>query len=98
MKSEGRVTMSCTVSLLQFEKWALITPRAGAMAAPAITVRREMESIVAVSFPDGFCFILITVLFHLETYSSAKLQSAADKDTRVPKREKCAANLEKIWI
>ena len=29
----------------------MIMPRAGAMAAPAITVKREMERIVQVSFP-----------------------------------------------
>ena len=51
MVSAGRLTISWTMSLLWSAKCDLITPSAGAMTAPAITVRREIERIVKVSFP-----------------------------------------------
>ena len=80
------------------EKWALITPSAGAMAAPAITVRSEMESIVAVSFPDGFCFIVLTdfSIWRLTALPSFNPQNSGAQ--RGPRHAKCAANSEKIWI
>ena len=58
MKRAGRLTISCSVIAGAEEKWSLITPRAGAIAAPAITVKSEMERMVKVSFPLLFLFIL----------------------------------------
>lgn len=43
--------ISCKDKAEASQKWSLIIPKAGAMAAPAITVRRDMERIVQVSFP-----------------------------------------------
>lgn len=54
MKSAGRLTMSWTVRLLWPAKCSRMTPKAGAIAAPAITVRSEMERIVKVSLPVFF--------------------------------------------
>ena len=46
MNSAGRLTMSWMSSGLRPKKLALMTPRAGAMAAPAITVKRLIERMV----------------------------------------------------
>ena len=40
--------ISCKDKAEASQKWSLIIPKAGAMAAPAITVRRDMERIVQV--------------------------------------------------
>jgi hypothetical protein len=49
MKRAGIDTIICTTMSGFPAKCSLIVPSAGAMAAPAITVRREMERIVNVS-------------------------------------------------
>ena len=46
INSDGRLTISWISSGLRPSKWALMTPSAGAMAAPAMTVRRLMERMV----------------------------------------------------
>lgn len=50
----GRLTMSWMSSGFLPAKCALMTPSAGAMAAPAITVRSDMERMVAVTIRDTF--------------------------------------------
>ncbi len=49
IKSAGMLTINCISTLLYPLKCSWMTPNAGAMAAPAITVKREMERIVKVS-------------------------------------------------
>ena len=51
MNSAGRLTISWISSGFLPEKWALMTPRAGAMAAPAMTVSRLMERMVNFNLP-----------------------------------------------
>ena len=46
IKSAGRLTMSWISSGFLPAKWALMTPSAGAMAAPAMTVSKLMERMV----------------------------------------------------
>lgn len=58
MKRAGRLIISCTSISGSVEKWSLISPRAGKMAAPAITVRSEIERTVKVSLPSVFLFII----------------------------------------
>ena len=41
---------NCTSNAGDVEKCSLMTPKAGAMAAPAITVRSDIDRIVSVSF------------------------------------------------
>lgn len=57
MNSAGRLTIGC-MSIPGAElKWSWITPRARAMAAPAIAVRRETERMVKARRPSDFLFI-----------------------------------------
>ncbi len=42
--------MNCTNNAGDVEKCSLITPKAGAIAAPAITVRSDIDRMVSVSF------------------------------------------------
>ena len=65
----GRLTMSWISSGLCTSKCRLITPNAGAMAAPAMTVNRLMERMVK----SSLLFFIIIVLNPMETYSSTKL-------------------------
>ena len=73
MKSAGMLTISWTMMPLMSEKCSLMTPRAGAIAAPAMTVRREMERMVNVSTPEFLRFINVNIInCKSETYGSAK--------------------------
>jgi hypothetical protein len=65
MKSAGMLIMSCTTVSGESEKCSLIVPRAGATAAPAITVRRDSDRI-AVIIPFLF-FVLSIVTSFLRT-------------------------------
>ena len=46
INSAGRLTINWINSGFRPSKWALMTPNAGAMAAPAMTVRKLMERMV----------------------------------------------------
>ena len=54
-----------------------MTPKAGAMAAPAITVSNEIDRMVKVSF---FCFIINTLnLWSPQLYQAAEIFGYPDK-------------------
>jgi len=51
INSAGMLTMNCTIICGEEAKCSLMIPRAGAIAAPAMTVRSDIDKIVYVSFP-----------------------------------------------
>ena len=55
----GRLIISCTRISDAFEKCSLMIPMAGAIAAAAMTVRSDIDSIVAVSILDLLFIIFI---------------------------------------
>lgn len=60
MKRAGRLIISCTIMLGDEAKCWRMMPMAGAIAAAAITVRSDMESIVAVT---DFVILVIYLTF-----------------------------------
>ena len=61
IKSDGILIIICTNSGFSFIKYCFMLPRAGATAAPAITVRSESESMLTVNFFKLFCCSILQI-------------------------------------
>ncbi len=78
MKSAGRLTMNCIRRSGLSAKCAFTAHRAGAMAAPAITVRRLRERIVNFSRSE-ICFVCI--IFEFNKSSSCGVRALPSPDS-----------------